>query len=94
MKEAGYNHWISPNTNATNTSLFNGLPGGERLSYNNINGHVGECNFIGLTGYWWTSTEYNKTLANMRNLNNSDSNANSGGFGNKSTGFSVRCIKD
>ncbi|MFC2134599.1 FISUMP domain-containing protein [Bacteroidota bacterium] len=31
MKETGTEHWISPNTGATNSSGFNGLPGGGGL---------------------------------------------------------------
>lgn len=30
MKEVGYEHWIAPNTGATNSSGFSGLPGGGR----------------------------------------------------------------
>jgi uncharacterized protein (TIGR02145 family) len=30
MKETGTLHWNLPNTGATNTSGFNGIPGGER----------------------------------------------------------------
>ena len=37
MKEVGITSWNSPNTDATNTSLFTGLPGGYRISDGNFN---------------------------------------------------------
>jgi len=61
MKEVGFCHWLSPNTGATNTSLFTGLPGGERGSF-------GIYNDIGYKGYWWSSTEDSITTAWYRNM--------------------------
>jgi uncharacterized protein (TIGR02145 family) len=49
MKEVGTSSWYSPNTDATNTSLFSGLPGGNRNNNGNYNN-------IGNNGNWWSST--------------------------------------
>ncbi|MFK5894800.1 MAG: FISUMP domain-containing protein [Pseudomonadota bacterium] len=61
LKEAGTSHWISPNTGATNSSGFTGLPGG----YLDTNGP-----FYYLTGsaYFWSSSE-SGSEAWMRVLN-------------------------
>jgi uncharacterized protein (TIGR02145 family) len=82
MKEVGTTSWNSPNTKATNTSLFSALPGGLRIG----NGY---CDLIGLVGYWWSSSEDGAN----RNLNNSDGAANRSNV-TKSSGFSVRCLRD
>ncbi|MDC1486898.1 hypothetical protein N8134_05130, partial [Flavobacteriales bacterium] len=50
MKEAGYDHWISPNTGATNSSGWSGIPGGIRYSSSSIT-------YLGVIGYWWSSSE-------------------------------------
>ena len=86
MKETGTAHWLSPNTDATNSSGFKGLPGGFR--YFN-----GTLEYIGLNGSWWSSSEYITTLAWGRYLGFSTSSASKGNF-NKYFGFSVRCLRD
>jgi uncharacterized protein (TIGR02145 family) len=86
MKEAGTTHWISPNTGATNSSGFTGLPGGGR-------DNRGEFGFITNDGYWWSSTESDVTDAWSVYL---------GFYGGligkyastKLIGYSVRCIRD
>ena len=86
MKETGTSHWNSPNTGATNSSGFTGLPGG----YRNPSGSFVA---IGTLGIWWSSTEdvpdngWNRyvsySLANLyRNTND------------KNFGSSVRCVRD
>ena len=88
LKEAGLTHWISPNTGATNSSGFNGLPGGNRND-------VGVYNFIGFGGYWWTRDEDSpgSATAEARGLfANSIETAQISG--SKHYGISVRCIKD
>ena len=82
MKEADYDHWYSPNTGATNSSGWTGLPGGYRYSggfYNN-----------GYVGYWWSASEsdsysWTRSLFNFNDyvLQNLDLR----GFG-----FSARCV--
>ncbi|MFT7420998.1 MAG: hypothetical protein ACI9QN_001924, partial [Arcticibacterium sp.] len=86
MKEAGFDHWVSPNTDATNESGFAGLPGGFRAS-------SGAFGFIGSYGCWWSSAEDGTTDAWDRDLG--------GYYGGvlrdyyyKGSGFSVRCLRD
>ena len=85
MKETGTAHWNSPNTDATNSSGFTGLPGGYRYSNGTFNG-------IGYNGSWWGSSEL-ATYAWYRYLNYSNGFANSGND-YKPTGLSVRCLRD
>ena len=86
MKEVGTTNWKSPNTDATNTSLFTGLPGGYRLD----NGNYYE---VGTFCYWWSSTENNTSFAWSRYLYKYDGNAPRDNLGKKNA-FSVRCLRD
>ena len=86
MKEVGTSNWNSPNTDATNTLLFTGLPGGFRYD-------SGYYNYIGNYGYWWSSSENNTSDAWSRGLNYYSGEANSY-YGNKRGGLSVRCLRD
>ena len=85
MKSTGSTLWTSPNTGATNSSGFTGLPGGYR--YNNVY----PSNNVGYNGFWWSSLEGSTTIALHRSLAYSNS-----GFGSSTNpkvhGFSVRCI--
>lgn len=87
LKSIGTTIWTSPNTGATNSSGFYGLPGGYRYS----NGSFGY--YIGTFGTWWSSSESNIANASTRILYH-----NYGSIGtnieNKASGFSVRCLKD
>jgi len=87
MKVTGTTTWTSPNTGATNSSGFAGLPGGYRYYYD------GSFNDVGYYGYWWSSTEYNTTNAWYRYLyyNNGSIFRN---LTDKRNGFSVRCLRD
>ena len=87
MKEIGTTHWLSPNTGATNSSGFAGLPGGFRGSGN------ATFNLIGNNGYWWSSTELNTSIVGTRVLSCSVSFVGSFNY-DEAFGFSVRCLRD
>jgi uncharacterized protein (TIGR02145 family) len=87
MKETGTTHWYTPNTGATNSSGFTGLPG----LYRNTNGTFNSN--AGSVGSWWSSSENNTISAWCRVLSwNSESVLR--GTNNKKVGASVRCIRD
>ena len=75
----------SPSWNGTNTSGFNGLPGGYRDMF-------GMFNMLGVDGHWWTSTEYicggrdKKLHTDYQFLNTHHGCLNHGN--------SVRCLQD
>ena len=87
MKEVGTTNWNSPNTDATNTSLFSLLPGGGRNFY----GYYGN---IGSLGIWWSSTDYKTDNAWNRFLHNYGGNVDRDYSSNKKDGLSVRCLRD
>jgi len=86
MKETGTTHWNSPNTGATNSSGFTGLPGG----YPHANGYFYG---LGAYGYWWSSTEYSPTNAWLRSLFFLSTSVTPGA-NDKGYGYSVRCMRD
>ena len=86
MKEVGTTSWNSPNTDATNTSLFSALPGGGR-SYG------GDYGVIGGYGYWWSYTEKDTSSAWYRYLGGTGGFADRNSY-NKRNGLSVRCLMD
>ena len=86
LKEAGATHWNSPNTGATNSSGFSGLPGGSR--YFN-----GTFISVGNFEYWWSSSAFDATSAWFRGVYYDNATVNR--YYNDCTyGFSVRCVKD
>jgi uncharacterized protein (TIGR02145 family) len=86
LKEAGTAHWKIPNNGATNKSGFTALPGG----YRSIDGIF---NFIGIAGYWWSSTQYDNSSALFYNIRYKYSLAYKY-RSDKYCGFSVRCVMD
>ena len=88
LKEVGTTNWISPNIDATNTSLFSALPGGCRDGNGVYEG-------IGLVCGWWCSTESDTDDAWIRFLDSGSGSGSDYRFDNdKDKGWSVRCIKD
>src|ERR1035437_5498763 len=87
MKETGTTHWTSPNTGATNSSGFTGLPGGYRAN-------PGIFTTVGNYGFWWSSTAYVTTNLWYRYLSYNDGTIFKDWLFNKQFGFSVRCLRD
>jgi uncharacterized protein (TIGR02145 family) len=86
MKEVGTTNWGSPNTDATNISLFTGLPGGNRSG-------GGSFYLAGELGVWWSATQYDSSSARYRYLMIYSGLVDSS-FDSKKKGFSVRCVRD
>jgi len=78
--------WSSLSGNGTDDFGFSALPGG-------IGGSTGGFNYVGNYGYWWSSTEYSATSAYLRSMSYSTGNV-SRGYNNKSSLYSVRCLRD
>jgi uncharacterized protein (TIGR02145 family) len=87
MKESGYNHWLAPNTGATNESGFKALPGGMGIT----TFYYKETN-----AYFWSSNEYetNNSFSYYSQLYYDNSFGGISGATMKEHGFSVRCIED
>jgi uncharacterized protein (TIGR02145 family) len=88
MKETGIDHWLGPNNEATNESGFRALPGG-------ITDFNTGFNFMGLAGYWWSSTGlyntgYYPVIFTIYSYYGYIERSN----GNQNFGYSVRCIRD
>ena len=77
--------WTAPNTGATNTSGFNGVPAGLRTG-------SGSYDLLSFTGYWWSRTDAGPTADHYELKHNSSSVIQ--GSGPKNFGYSIRCIKD
>ena len=88
MKETGTTHWSSPNTGATNSSGFSGLPSGFR-EYNN-----GPFYQVDVAGYWWSSIQNSSSLACALDLGFSSAQVDINCSFVKTDGLSVRVVKD
>ena len=84
MKEVGTTTWNSPNTEATNMSLFSVLASGYRQE---------DYKSIGLYSFFWSCTENNSIEAISIPLCYANG-VSVRGRDSKRTGFSVRCVKD
>lgn len=89
MKEMGTTHWSNPNTDATNSSGFTGLPAGSRGR------NSGLFSSIGNNATWWSVSEsisypdYAFTCGLQFDFEFAIRNIHP-----KNYGFSVRCIKN
>jgi len=77
---------IGNNLALNNATSFSALPGGYRDG-------DGSFSSLGIYGNWWSSTEYSTSYAWCRTMNYGYSDVYRG-YGNKASGFSVRCVRD
>jgi uncharacterized protein (TIGR02145 family) len=92
MKETGFTHWAYPNTGATNSSGFTGLPAGGRSSLDGSYWFL-YTGYGGTYGIFWSSTMYDVNNAWSRLLNLHVIFLDRQNY-SKKQGFSVRCIRD
>lgn len=88
LKEAGLAHWNTPNTGATNSSLFTALPSGYR-------NYTGAYASFGATASFWSSTQngVNPAWGWGQGLRWDGAACTRGGF-DKPDGCAIRCIKN
>ena len=85
LKEAGTAHWIEDEYNATNSSGFTALPGGQNHSY-------GFFSWMYYYGYFWSSNSIDAENAYLQTFRLDSKVTRDQGL--KSSLISVRCVKD
>jgi uncharacterized protein (TIGR02145 family) len=86
LKETGFAHWSSPNAAASNSSGFTALPGGFRSG-------DGTFSEIGLSGWWWSATNFDGGNAWRQSIGSSGGDIRSW-HNNLRDGYNIRCVKD
>ena len=86
LKEAGNEHWLCPNTGATNHTGFTALPGGARSNGGTFFGITSGC-------FFWSASESTIITAPAKTLGSNSASIGPNIY-NKNYGLSVRCLKD
>lgn len=86
MKSVGTTYWLSPNSFATNSSGFSGLPNGNRTM-------TGAYYSLGLNSNWWSADQYDSQRAWFISMSNTSID-NGHYHTDKNVGFPVRCFRD
>lgn len=86
LKETDTEHWVYPNTGATNESGFSGLPGGFRSTDDDFFQ-------VGIVGIWWTATEEMFTTSYYFSVQYNAAFSDHFGL-NQDYGCCVRCVRD
>ena len=84
LKEAGTEHWDSPNTGASNITGFTAVPGGRRIR---------DYSSMGTNAWFWTYTKVYQENANVIVLSH-DSENTLVSYEIQYLGGSVRCVRD
>jgi uncharacterized protein (TIGR02145 family) len=86
MSDSATGLWSAPNSGATNSSGFSGIPGGYRM----LQGPYSNLEFI---GYYWSSSDFVTLSTYYRYIIYDDVDLTRV-TGAKGNGFSVRCLRD
>ena len=86
MKAMGFDHWLSPNTGANNSSGFSALGAG---CHDIVNGFW-DLNY---GTYFWSSSEYSAASGLYRTLGFNGATVTRA-YGDMTVGYSVRCLSD
>jgi len=89
LKEAGTDHWVTPNSGASDSTGLSFLPGGHREGY--IYDYFDKA---GRLGRYWADEHLHGNANNFYELSNENSKLAYGGTIVSGYGFSCRCIKD
>ncbi len=92
LKEAGTEHWSSPNTGATNTTGFTAIPSGFRYDYN-YTGGIDSYAHLSIYALYWASSEINSDSIFRRDIYYKSSSIHRYPI-RKNAGISIRCVKD
>lgn len=87
LKEAGTDHWNSPNEGATNELGFNALPGG----YRNF---TGIYYLIGTLSNWWTIDKTDSSRQVISYLVSMETKIHKSTSLDKKNGANIRCVKN
>jgi uncharacterized protein (TIGR02145 family) len=97
LMETGNAHWLNPNSGATNSAGFTGLPGGSRYGDDVFLGYIVYFFFdLGDVSRWWSASESGSAdLASIAYIfSREDSNFTGVEQFFKKSGASVRCVKN
>jgi len=87
LKEVGTNHWISPNTGATDEIGFRALPGGFRSFFGKFNGFGQNCG-------WWTLPSLELTNVSYYSIRNNSPFISKISVDKNNLSLPIRCLKD
>ncbi len=88
LKEVGYMHWLFPNTGATNSYGFRGLPGG----FGNQTDPF--FHLLNYKGFWWTNEANSGSTNAWSNMMEYSSSSILGAYISKDYYLSVRCVRE
>lgn len=89
LKEAGFIHWMSPNTGADDSYQFTALPGGVRANHDGLP----QSNWMGMHGLFWTTYMQTCCVAEAFGMDYNDAFLGMWLVG-ENWGLSIRCVKD